>query len=501
LEQNGNKWIDMAQRRILSLWFPRLAVERLLRQRRPTLPMCLAIVADQGGAQVLVSLNPEAEAAGLRTGQPLRDATAMCPALVTHPAEPAREAAFLTVLRRWAGKFSPWVAEEAPDGLMVDLTGCAHLFGGEAALLEVVAEDCADLGLTVRAAVADTAGAAWALARHAGRVTAPSRTGDAIEQEAHATRSRAVKRRNWERGGAAPALSGEGKSARPAGLIAPVGRLREALAGLPLAALRLSPETVEGLHRLGLRRIDELAGLPRGALTRRFGAEVLHRLDQAMGIVPEPITPARAPLHFATRLTLPDPVGLLSDLEAGMDRLLPPLCARLQAARRGARRVRLQAFRTDGVLCEVEVGLARAAANPDRIRPLLLMKLPQIDVGFGIDCLRLVAVETEPVHALQHRGQPPPGPWPARRQIPRWMTLSPGLGSSLAAKRWCACTLPKATSPRSRPPFMLQPGARPGLRAGPAPERRARCCYCAPSGWMPPRIRCPPPAFAGAGAI
>lgn len=395
----------MAQRRILSLWFPRLAVERLLRQRRPTLPMFLAIVADQGGAQVLVSLNPEAEAAGLRVGQPLRDATAMCPALVTHPAEPAREAAFLTVLRRWAGKFSPWVAEEAPDGLMVDLTGCAHLFGGEAALLEVVAQDCADLGLTVRAAVADTAGAAWALARHAGRVTAPSRTGDAIEQEAHATRSRAVKRRNWERGGAAPALAGEGKSARPAGLIAPVGRLREVLAGLPLAALRLAPETVEGLHRLGLRRIDELAGLPRGALTRRFGAEVLHRLDQAMGIVPEPITPARAPLHFATRLTLPDPVGLLSDIEAGMDRLLPPLCARLQAAGRGARRVRLQAFRTDGVLCEVEVGLARAAANPDRIRPLLLMKLPQIDVGFGIDCLRLVAVETEPVHALQHRGQ------------------------------------------------------------------------------------------------
>jgi len=401
----------MPQRRILSLWFPRMAVERMLRQRRPTLPLCLAVVADRGGAQVLVSLNPEAEAAGLRAGQPLRDATAMCPELVTHPAEPSREAAFLTVLRRWAGKFSPWVAEEAPDGLMVDLTGCAHLFGGEAALLEVVAQDCADLGLTVRSAVADTAGAAWALARHSGRLAGwgmgPRRNGDAIEQEAYATRSRAVKRRNWERGGTAPALAGEGagKAAVPAGIIAPVGRLREALAGLPLAALRLTPETVEGLQRLGLRRIDEIAGLPRGALTRRFGAEVLHRLDQAMGIVPEPITPARAPLHFATRLTLPDPIGLLSDIEAGMDRLLPPLCARLQAAGRGARRVRLQAFRSDGVLSEIEVGLARAAAHPDRIRPLLLLKLPRIDAGFGIDCLRLAAVETEPVHALQHRGQ------------------------------------------------------------------------------------------------
>jgi protein ImuB len=156
----------------------------------------LAVVADRNGAQVILSLSAEAVAQGLQPGQPLRDASAMCPGLVTVPADPLAEAAFLTLLRRWVGKFSPWVAEEPPDGLVVDLTGCAHLFGGEAALLEQIETDCDGLGLTLRAAIADTPGAAWALARFAGRQADPLRTeslrsGDAIQQEAHATRGAA----------------------------------------------------------------------------------------------------------------------------------------------------------------------------------------------------------------------------------------------------------------------------------------------------------------------
>ena len=127
------------------------------------------------------------------------------------------------MLRRWAGKFSPWVAEEPPASLVVDLTGCAHLFGGEAALLAEVEQDCAGLGLTVRAGVADTRGAAWALARYAGRVGEPNRSGDAIDQEARATRSRAVKRRGWERGGTAPGLA---SGVTPQGVIAAPGQAR-----------------------------------------------------------------------------------------------------------------------------------------------------------------------------------------------------------------------------------------------------------------------------------
>ena len=391
----------MAHRRILSLWFPRLAAERVLRRRRDVLPLPFAVVGDRGGAQVLISLNPLAEAAGLRQEQPLRDATAMCPALLTRAESPTEDAAFLTALRRWAGKFSPWVAEEPPAALLVDLTGCAHLFGGETGLLAQVEEDCADLGLTMRAGLADTAGAAWALARYAGQVAGPSRNGDAVDQEARATRSRAVKRRDWARGLSAPGLAGVDL---PQGVIAAPGRLREVLAPLPLAALRLEPAAVEGLSRLGLRRVEDIVGLPRAALSRRFGAPVLRRLDQAFGLEAEPISPAAAPLHFAVRMTLPEPIGLRTDIEAGIDRLLPTLCTRLRGKGRGARRVRLQAFRADGGVAMTEVTLAQASDTPDRIRPLLLLRLDALDAGFGIDCLRLEAVETEPLHAVQHRG-------------------------------------------------------------------------------------------------
>ncbi len=405
----------MSNRRILSLWFPRLAAERALRLRREALPLPFAIVGDQNGAQVLTSLNPEAEAAGLRLGQPLRDATAMCPGLLTKPADPLAEADFLTVLRRWAGKFSPWVAEEPPASLVVDLTGCAHLFGGEAQLLAEVEQDCAGLGLSVRAGVADTRGAAWALARFAGRRSEPARTGDAIDQEARATRSRAVKRRGWERGGNAP--GGAVSNFTPQGVIAAPGQARQALARLPLAALRLTPDAVEGLTRLGLSRVEDVMDLPRAALARRFGTGTLARVDQALGLEPEPVAPSRAPLHFAARLTFPEPIGLGGDIAAGLDRLLPTLCARLQSAGRGARRVRMQGFRTDGVIARIEVGLARPANEPDRIRPLLLLKLDQIDPGFGIDCLRLEALETEPVYAVQHRGHADASAAASARQI------------------------------------------------------------------------------------
>lgn len=389
-------------RRILSLWFPRLAAERWLRRIGGALPEAFAVVGDVGGAQVLVSLNAEAMAAGLRAGQPLRDATAMCPQLLTRPADPVGEAMFLTALRRWAGKFSPWVAEEPPDALVVDLTGCAHLFGGEEGLMAEAEADCLHLGLTLRAGIADTPGAAWALARFAGRgEPSPLRSGDDIAQEARATRSRAVKRRGWERGG--PALPVPPVTL-PQGVIAAPGHTRQALSPLPVAALRLPPARVEALARLGLRQVADVLALPRAGLARRFGADTLRQIDRALGLEPEPVSPAAAPLHFATRMRFPEPIGLAGDIAAGIDRLLDPLCARLRDKGRGARRVRLQVQRADGTAQSVEVGLAQAADRPDRIRPLLALKIETIDPGFGIDGLRLEAVETEPVHALQHRG-------------------------------------------------------------------------------------------------
>ena len=391
----------MPQRRILSLWFPRLAAERCLRRGFGVPGAAFVVVGEERNAQVLVSLSSEAEAAGLTRGQPLRDARAMCPDLQTKLQNPELDRGFLTVLRRWAGKFSPWVSEEPPEALVIDLTGCAHLFGGEEGLMVQVAEDCAALGLTVRGRIADTVGAAWALARFAEGARQGARSGDDIAQEAHATRTRAAKRRHWERGGPAPF---DQHKILKKNSIARSGQTRTALADLPVAALRIEADTVAMLNRLGLRRIGDLAGQPRAALARRFGRHLVLRLDQALGVEPEPVSPARPPLHFAVRLTLPEPVGLAEDIAAALDRLLPALSAQLRAAGRGARAVRLECHRSDHTMGWIDVGLARPSASPDRIRPLLLMKTGEIDAGFGIDMIRLLATQTEPVHAHQHRG-------------------------------------------------------------------------------------------------
>ena len=152
----------MPARRILSLWFPRLAAERWLRAEPWLAERPFAVVGEAQGAQVIASPGLVAAQAGLHPGQPLRDAHAMCAGLITRPQDDHRDEAFLTALHRWSGRYSPWVAVQPPDSLVIDLTGCAHLFGGEAALAPQVIDDCAALGLTARVGIADTLGAAWA---------------------------------------------------------------------------------------------------------------------------------------------------------------------------------------------------------------------------------------------------------------------------------------------------------------------------------------------------
>lgn len=385
----------MSERRILSLWFPQLGAERLIRRQPVLADQPIAVVEERQNMQLVSSLNGVAQGQGVHVGQPVRDAHAMCPGLMTHQQSRVGEQRFIETLQRWAGKFSPWVAPEDGDALVVDLTGCAHLFGGEAPLMQVVEDDCTDLGLSVLMGLADTRGAAWALARFAGRAAGPARSGDAIDQEAPATRSRAGKRRHWTRGGAAPAVRTQVSDVVR---IAAPGQTYSALSPLPIAALRLEPDIAAQLGRLGLRRVGDLLGQPRAALARRFGRGLVLRLDQAMGSAPEPVSPAKAPDHFAVRMTLPEPIGLAQDVLAGIDRLLPRLCKALEDKGKGARRVALHAHRSDHVIEVIEVGLAQPSFDPARIRPLLEMKVDDIDAGFGIDMLRLVAVQVEPLY-------------------------------------------------------------------------------------------------------
>ena len=170
-KENNLSGTAMPPRRILSLWFPRLGAEHQMRRAPHLANAPFAVIRDAGQMQRLCSLSPRASQAGLQVGQPLRDAHAMCANLLTRLENPHVERAFLGVLHRWAGKYSPWVAQQKNDALVLDITGCAHLFGGEEALCEELRRDCGDLGLSVRLGIADTLGAAWALARFSAMTT------------------------------------------------------------------------------------------------------------------------------------------------------------------------------------------------------------------------------------------------------------------------------------------------------------------------------------------
>lgn len=341
---------DGIHRRVVSIWFPRLASDRVLRMRPIEGPFALTLT--QSNTNRIYCLNSAAERQGLNAGMPFSDARAFCPELQSHPADPLADRRFQYALRRWAVRYCPWVGLEGEDGLVLDITGTAHLFGGEAELLMDMRQRLSRAGITTRIGLGDSRGAAWALARH-----------------------------------------GEG--------CAPIGAPLETLQDLPTTALRLEEKTVTALGRLGLRTIGDLAKAARAPLTRRFGPSLLMRLDQALGQQPEQITPLADPPHYGVRITLPDPIGIKSDVMEGTSRLLTQLCAKLKSRETGARVLRLTLRRVDQDSQQVELRLARPMRDAARILPLFARGIGDVDAGYGIDQMRLEAVQVEPMPVQQ----------------------------------------------------------------------------------------------------
>ena len=333
-------------RRLLSIWFPRLASDISLRIRPVEGPFALTRLASN--AEHLHCLNSTASAAGLYRGMPLADARAVCPVLATRPADLIREGRALEGLRRWASRYGPHAAKDGTDGLIVDVSGVPHLFGGEVELLADLEARLERAGVYSKSAIAETRGGAWALARRGGGVI-------------------------------------------------PEGGLLSRLGPMPVSALRIEGPVAEGLIRLGLHKIVDLTAVPRAPLARRFGAELLRRLDQALGTQAEPVAAEVDAPHFGVRMTLPEPIGLTADVMGVLDRLLVRLCDKLTSAQMGARAVRLELQRVDRSAAVVDVGLARAMRDPARISALFLKGVDEVDSGFGIDGLRLTATVAEPL--------------------------------------------------------------------------------------------------------
>ena len=316
-----------------------------------------ALVETVANARRLAAVDEAAEAAGLWVGKKLADAQAIVPDLRTADHDPEADARSLTALGDWAERFSPAVAPDGADGLFIDLTGGAAPWGGEAAWADDLLARLARAGVPARLAVADTAGAAWALARF----------GDADRV-----------------------------------LLAPGGQAK-ALAPLPVAALRLEPEAAAGLPRLGLTTAGQLADLPRAQLGRRFGAPTLLRLDQALGRADEALRFRRPPTPWWERRAYHDPLSALEDLTRATGDLLAALCERLTAEGQGARRFQVVFHRADGRSFPVRVGTGRAARDPVRLLKLFAPKLEGVDPGFGVDAVTLTADRLEPLLERQTR--------------------------------------------------------------------------------------------------
>jgi protein ImuB len=282
-------------------------------------------------------------------------AQAMVPGLRLEPADQAGDAASLRRLAGWCVRFSPLAAPCGPDSVWIDVTGCAHLHGGEAGFLQTVLERLGEAGVAARVAVADTPGCAHALARHGL---------DAV-------------------------------------CVVPPGQAAAAMAPLPVEALRLEAAAVAGLRQLGFDTVAQLAGAARGPLARRFGAGVLRRLDQALGRVAEPLEPVAPAGMIRVRQGFAEPIATAEDFSRVTALLVERLCEKLARAERGASRLDLVFVRVDGSPQMVRVGTAAATRDAAHLTRLLCARIEEVDPGFGVESVWLAAPLTASLGARQ----------------------------------------------------------------------------------------------------
>ena len=356
---------DVLKRRILSLHLPRFAMERwqkTLAERQETRPEDLpqALVTEGPHGRVIYATNRAAEAEGVHIGARAVDMRALCPELTLDYADIGGDRAALERLMLWSRRWCPWTAMDGIGtggaGLVMDTTGSAHLWGGEAAFLREIEGRLATLGLSARLALAPTHGAAWALARFG-----------AVREACAAD------------------------------------TLETRMSNMPVRALRLGADTVLLLQRLGLKTVGDLVAVPRLSLARRFQKAPLPdnpllRLDQMMGRLAEPVSPPDDPPRFAVEARLAEPI---QDPTPHVPDLCQALCAALGGPGFGARHLRLSVFRSDGEVRHVEAATSAASRDAAHLTRLFEGKLERIDPGYGFDLITLAALQAEKMQITQ----------------------------------------------------------------------------------------------------
>ena len=349
-------------RRYLAVWLPFLSTDRTRRtMRRPRTggpgDRPFVLVEQDRGALRIAALDPAAMRGGLRAGMALAEARALWPDIETAQAEPEADAALMRHLAGLCDLFTPLVALNASDGLILDVTGCAHLFGGEREMVHRMRHRLGALGLASCAAISGTPHAAWALARH---------------------------RRNT--------------------IVAP-GEEEQIARTLPLTALEQDPATVLALGRAGFQTLGDLADRPSGMLTARFGAGLADALRRVLGHEDIRITPLRPAPEIMAEKHFAAPLGLLESLLAVLERLAQDIMAALERRGAGGRAFEFSVFRSDGAVRRIAVETAQGMRDASGLMHLVRLKLEALsdplDPGFGFDAVRLVVIRSEPMAERQ----------------------------------------------------------------------------------------------------
>ncbi len=375
--------VQRSEKRVLSVWLPDWPVHRLVQTHDLEATRPLALRASRPGGECVVALNDAARALGVSRGQLLADALAVAPGLNVHEADVPGDARALKQVSDWCGRYTPWTVpdpastHEEPDGIFLDITGCAHLFGGEAALAADLVARFSRLGFPVRVGIGPCPGAAWAIARY----------GTSLE-------------------GGAVALIAKDK-------------VCAALDPLPLAALRIDLSMVDDLARLGVKKIGDLRKLPRAPLVARFGKVLAERLDQALDRAVEPVSPDMPLVVFCKRMQFAEGLMVLADVEQAIRLLCDDMVPLLKEARQGARALQLHLFRSDGVRIEVSVGTSVPSDEAAHIATLFSERLSgfgrDLETGLGIEAMVLNVTASDPLMSAQENMREAKRSWLKRR--------------------------------------------------------------------------------------
>ncbi len=418
--------------RFVSIWFRHLTTDGFTIRNPDLGRVPFVLRTPRHGRMVITSANAMAMQMGVETGMVLADARAIIPNLQVKDEQPGLVARLLNRLALWCIRFSPTVATDPSDGLFIDATGCTHLWGGDQPYLDNLVKSLRGRGFDVRAAIADTPGVAWAVARYGNRSNC---------------------------------------------LVVEKGKGVEALLPLPAEALRLEAETAERLHKLGLHRISQFIDMPRPVLRRRFGPALLHRLDMALGHAPEMIQPVQPPEPYSERLPCLEPVVTRSGIESALEQLLTTLCLRLKQDQKGIRKAVFKGYRVDGKTEQVVIGTNRPTHNVRHLFKLFEINLSEIEPGFGIELFLLEAPETDDHIPQQKRIWETPKGLDDKSVAELLDRLSARIGITCIHRylpdehHWPERSVKQATSMTEQSPVSWRPGHPRPLQLLPVPER------------------------------